>query len=126
VVALLTEDAVLTMPPLASWFAGRDQVATFLRGYPMSGAWRWRHVVAHANGQPAVGCYTWDPDAGAYRAFALDVFTLAGGRIREITAFVNRTTDVARREDLAQWPELPVDPRGVAFERFGLPDRLDV
>jgi RNA polymerase sigma-70 factor, ECF subfamily len=125
VVALLTDDAALTMPPLASWFAGRDQIATFLRGYPMSGAWRWRHAVAHANGQPGLGCYAWDAEAGAYLPFALEVLTFEGERIKEITAFVNRTADVQRREDFAQWPELAVDPHGVAFARFGLPDRLD-
>jgi RNA polymerase sigma-70 factor (ECF subfamily) len=124
VVALLTEDAALTMPPLASWFGGRDQIGAFLRGFPLSGAWRWRHVTAHANAQPALGCYAWDPDAAAFLPFALEVITLEGGRIKEITAFVNRSTDVQAREDLAHWPELDVDPRGVSFERFGLPDRL--
>ena len=110
---------------VASWFAGPDQIATFLRGYPMSGAWEWRHVAAHANGQPAVGCYAWDPAAGRFLPFALEVFTFERGRIKEITAFVNRTTEVAQREELAQWPELAVDPRGVAFERFGLPGAID-
>jgi RNA polymerase sigma-70 factor (ECF subfamily) len=121
VVALLTEDAALTMPPLASWFGGREQIGAFLRGFPLSGAWRWRHALTHANGQPAVGCYAWDAEAAAFLPFALEVITLEGGRISEITAFVNRATDGG---DLAQWPEFDVDPRGVAFARFGLPERL--
>jgi RNA polymerase sigma-70 factor (ECF subfamily) len=124
VVALLTDDAALAMPPLASWFGGRDQIAAFLRGFPLSGAWRWRHALSHANGQAAVGCYAWDPDAGAYLPFAFEVITLEGDRIKEITAFVNRATDVAAREDLARWPELAADPRGVSFARFGLPEQL--
>jgi RNA polymerase sigma-70 factor, ECF subfamily len=124
VVALLTDDAALAMPPLASWFGGRDQIAAFLRGFPLSGAWRWRHALSHANGQAAVGCYAWDPDAGAYLPFAFEVITLEGDRIKEITAFVNRATDAAAREDLARWPELAADPRGVSFARFGLPEQL--
>jgi RNA polymerase sigma-70 factor (ECF subfamily) len=124
VVSLLAEDAALTMPPLASWFGGRAAIAEFLRGWPLSGTWRWRHVPAHANGQPAVGCYAWDAEAGAYLPFALEVLTVERGRLKEITAFVNRTTEVEGPEGFAQWPEQERDPRGVAFARFGLPDRL--
>jgi RNA polymerase sigma-70 factor (ECF subfamily) len=124
VVALLAEDAALTMPPLASWFAGRERIGTFLRGFPLSGAWEWRHVTAHANGKVALGCYAWDPGAGAFLPFALEVLSFAGDRIAEITAFVNRSVEVERREQLAQWPELAVDPRGVDFARFGLAPSL--
>ncbi len=38
VVSLLTEDAAIAMPPLASWFGPRDEFATFLRNFPMSAA----------------------------------------------------------------------------------------
>src|SRR5918997_1239799 len=45
VVALLTEDAAIAMPPLASWFGpGREVFREFLVRWPLSGAWRWRVV----------------------------------------------------------------------------------
>ena len=127
VVAMLTEDAAWSMPPLASWFSGRDDLPVFLSNGPLSGAWRWRHAPAHANGQAAVGVYSWDADEEAYLPFALDVLTLDGDRIREITAFVTRTTEVRDRDVFARWPEQATDPmRATAFfERFGLPGRLD-
>jgi hypothetical protein len=48
---MLAEDATFAMPPLASWYAGRDAIATWARNSSMSGDWRWRAVPAHANGQ---------------------------------------------------------------------------
>ena len=48
---------------------------------------RWRHVPFHANGQAAVGCYLWDPERGVFVATVMDVLTLRGNRIAEITAF---------------------------------------
>jgi RNA polymerase sigma-70 factor (ECF subfamily) len=124
VVGLLAEDAALAMPPLASWYGGRDAIGAFLRGWPLSGAWRWRHERTHANGQPALGCYAWDPEAGAFLPFALEVLTIEGGQIKEITAFVNRTTEIADPDGFAQWPEQPAIPNRLAFARFGLPDAI--
>ncbi len=126
VVAMLTEDAALAMPPLATWFRGREAISIFLSGWPMSGAWRWRRVQVRANGQAAFGCYCWDPGEEAYVPFGLEVLTLDGGQIADITAFVARATPGPEREIYARWTEQPLDPRRVAaaFERFGLPDRL--
>ncbi len=89
VVAMLAEDAAWSMPPLAAWFGGRDGVREFLARGPLSGEWRWRHLPASANGQPTVAVYHWDEAEGAYLPFALDVITLEGDRIRQITAFVD-------------------------------------
>jgi RNA polymerase sigma-70 factor, ECF subfamily len=126
VVAMLTEDAALAMPPLATWFRGREAISIFLSGWPMSGAWRWRRVQVRANGQAAFGCYCWDPGEEAYLPFGLEVLTLDGGQIADITAFVARATPGPEREIYARWTEQPLDPRRVAaaFERFGLPERL--
>ncbi|HKA66946.1 MAG TPA: hypothetical protein VKG03_03460 [Solirubrobacterales bacterium] len=57
--------------------------------------------------------------------FALDVLTLDGERIREITAFVVRSAELP--DGYSRWPEYAVDSSRVqsVFERFGLPDRLD-
>jgi RNA polymerase sigma-70 factor (ECF subfamily) len=126
VVAMLAEDAAWSMPPLASWYGGREALTAFLKVGPLSGEWRWRHVPAHANGQAAVGVYSWDAEEESYRPFALDVLTLQGARIQEVTAFIVRTTQIPDSA-FARWPEQPVDPEMVraVFERFGLPTRLD-
>ncbi|MDQ6606571.1 MAG: sigma-70 family RNA polymerase sigma factor [Actinomycetota bacterium] len=125
VVGMLAEEAAWSMPPLASWFSGPG-LPEFLRRGPLSGEFRWRHLPAHANGQAAVGCYTWHPDAGAYLPFALDVLTLDGGQIKQVTAFIVRSSQ-DDPELFARWPDAPPDPDRVAsvFGRIGLPDRLD-
>jgi RNA polymerase sigma-70 factor (ECF subfamily) len=127
VVAMLTEDASFAMPPLASWFSGREALRIFLAGWPLSGAWRWRHIPAHANGQPALAFYCWDDEAGTYLPFALNVLTLRGEQISDVTAFVTRSTQQPERDVYARWPEQPAVPTKVVaiFDRFGLPDRLD-
>jgi RNA polymerase sigma-70 factor (ECF subfamily) len=51
--ALLAEDVALTMPPIPTWFRGRDVVAAFLRDRPLADRHRWRVVPTRANGQPA-------------------------------------------------------------------------
>jgi RNA polymerase sigma-70 factor (ECF subfamily) len=86
VLALLTEDAAWSMPPMSTWYRGHEALATFLRNAPFTV--RWRHLAAHANGQLAVGCYMWDEEAGVYNAAVLDVLTLRGDRIAEVTAFI--------------------------------------
>ena len=127
VMEILAEDASFTMPPLQTWFAGHDGIATFLAGWPLSGQWRWRHIRTHSNGQEALAFYSWDPDEGAYLRFALNVLTLRGNRISEVDAFLTRSTQDPDRAVLARLPEQPFDPARVwaAFERFGLPERLD-
>ena len=127
VVAMLTEDATFAMPPLASWFGGREEIGIFLAGYPLSGRWRWRHIETRANGQPALAFYSWDDDEQAYLPFALNVLTLRGDRISGVTAFITREADTDDREALARLPEFDADPRRLAasFGRFGLPERLD-
>ena len=127
VVEMLTEDAAFAMPPLRSWFRGRDAITTFLAGWPLSGDWRWRIVRARANGQPALAFYTWDPEVGAYLPFALNVFTLRGELISDVTAFVARSTELPERSVYARWPEQPADPERLlaTFERFHLPSRLE-
>jgi RNA polymerase sigma-70 factor (ECF subfamily) len=127
VVAMLTADATFAMPPLASWFGGSDALRIFLAGWPLSGAWRWRHIPAHANGQPALAFYVWDDEARTYLPFALNVLTLRGEQISDVTAFVTRSTALPEREVYARWPDQPAEATKVTaiFERFGLPDRLD-
>ena len=84
VVAMLTEDAILAMPPTETWFRGRDAIGDFYRRYP--GQTTWRHLATSANGQLAVGCYALVD--GAYTPMVIDVLTLRGERISEVTAFL--------------------------------------
>jgi len=127
VVEMLAEDAAWSMPPLPAWFQGHDAVNGFLVRGPLSGDWRWRHLPAHANGQAAVGSYAWYPEEQTYRPFALDVLTLDGARIKEITSFITRSALSRDRDFYERWPEQRIDALTVAaaFERFGLPGRLD-
>jgi RNA polymerase sigma-70 factor (ECF subfamily) len=114
VVAMLAEDAVVTMPPMPTWYAGRDAVRVFLSDWAFAKRWdpgdarfeegerRVRLVRTRANGQPALAAYNRDPDTGAYRPYAFQVLTLDGDRIREIDGFVMPSV----------------------FPGFGLPDAL--
>jgi hypothetical protein len=115
------------MPPLRTWFRGRDAIKAFLWGWPLSGIWHWRQVHTTANAQPALGFYTWDGEAESYLPFALNVLTLRGDKIADVTAFVTRSTELSDRRVYARWPDQPADPKRLmgTFERFGLPSRLD-
>jgi RNA polymerase sigma-70 factor (ECF subfamily) len=128
VVAMLTEDAAISMPPLASWF-GRSPEALreFLTLGPLSGDWDWKHIEVQANGQPALGFYCWKEDEQAYLPFALNVLTIEGRRISDVTCFACRSIGSDDDGTYARWPEEPVEPRRVKafFEDFGLPAKLD-
>ena len=101
VLELLTEDATWSMPPLTTWYRGREAVRGFLSLGPIPE--RWRHVPTRANGQAAVGCYMWDDGTRSFRYFCVDVLDLRpDGKIAAVTAFI--------------------DPEG--FHRFGLPAEL--
>jgi len=127
VVAMLTDDATIAMPPLASWFSGREDVAEFLAGFPLSGAWRWRGIPARANGQPALAFYAWDEDAQAHLPFALNVLTFRDRKISDVVAFAVREMPGPERELYHRWVDRPANADRLVstFERFGLPGRLD-
>ena len=125
--AMLTEDASFAMPPLATWYRGRDSITAWAIGWPMSGAWRWRSVLTRANGQPALAFYAWDEDERAFIPFALNVLTFDGERISDVTAFIARSADPRPPERFERYPEEEPDAVRVMdfFGRFGLPERLD-
>jgi RNA polymerase sigma-70 factor (TIGR02960 family) len=90
VVALLTEDAWLTMPPEPLEYQGPAAIGRFLSTVPAGGALdRIRLVPTRANLQPAFGCYLEDPQAPIARAYGLMVLTLAGDRVCAITGFID-------------------------------------
>jgi RNA polymerase sigma-70 factor (TIGR02960 family) len=88
-VALLTDDAWLTMPPLPHAYQGRDAIGAFLRGAEERRGVPLRLVPARANTQPAFGSYLPVPRSDAARAFALFVLTLERDRISAITWFAD-------------------------------------
>jgi RNA polymerase sigma-70 factor (TIGR02960 family) len=96
VIALLTDDAWLTMPPYPFEYQGKEAITVFmehrapLRGAPL------RLVPTRANGQPAFGCYLDDQHAPVARPFSFLVLTLDGEQISAITAFTADTGIFAR------------------------------
>jgi RNA polymerase sigma-70 factor (ECF subfamily) len=92
IVAMLADDARYSMPPLPKWYRGQGEIRAFLVRGPLQS--RWRFLPTTANGQLAFGTYLWDGAAGAYVPGGLDVLTLLGGRVAEITAFL--TADLTR------------------------------
>jgi RNA polymerase sigma-70 factor, ECF subfamily len=88
VVAMLAEDALMTMPPMPTWYRGREAVGEFLARRPLSGASRWLLVPARASGQLAFAQYGWDEAKGRFTAHGINVLTLKGDRVAEITAFL--------------------------------------
>jgi RNA polymerase sigma-70 factor (TIGR02960 family) len=101
-VAVLTDDAWLTMPPLPHAYQGRSAIGAFLRGAEERRGAPMRLVATRANGQPAFGCYLSLPDSDVARAFSLFVLTLEGDQISAITWFADSSV----------------------FPRFGLPRLL--
>jgi RNA polymerase sigma-70 factor (ECF subfamily) len=86
-VALLTDDAKLTMPPEPVEYQGGAAIRAFFSTVPAGGALeRIRLVPTRANGQPAFGCFLRMPE-GPARAYGLMVLTLAEGRVAAITGF---------------------------------------
>jgi len=91
IVALLTDDAWLAMPPLPFGYRGRA-AAEFLSSAPCRGGTRrFRLIATRANGQPAFGCYLSDPAAPICHAHGLIVLTLDGDRVAGITRFLDNS-----------------------------------
>jgi RNA polymerase sigma-70 factor (ECF subfamily) len=104
--ALLRADVELEMPPIPTWFAGRDAVRDFLARVVLHTPDQWRLAYTRANGAPAFALYRRAP-GGTFQAHGLDALSLIGGRIARIVAF-NDPTLVAR----FGLPEMFAEPRG--------------
>jgi RNA polymerase sigma-70 factor, ECF subfamily len=83
---LLREDVTFEMPPIPTWFAGRQTVLRFAASHLFAVPGRFRMVPVTANGQPALAAYLrgWD---GAYRAHAVLVPTITRTGIARIVSF---------------------------------------
>jgi RNA polymerase sigma-70 factor (TIGR02960 family) len=87
-VALLSDDAWLTMPPAPQQYQGRPAIGQFMRAVVFrGGARRYRLIATAANGQPAFGLYGYDHGAPVGQARGVLVLTLAGDRISAVTRF---------------------------------------
>jgi RNA polymerase sigma-70 factor (ECF subfamily) len=86
-VAMLTDDVFMSMPPMPFEYVGRDVVVRFCAGIFGAGR-RFDLVPTRANGQPAFGAYLRGP-SGVSHGTGLYVLTLAGGRICALTRFEN-------------------------------------
>lgn len=130
VVEMLTEQATFSMPPIVSWFGGEGG-HTDLRGFleqgPLTGDWRWKHILTRSNGQYALAFYCWYEPDRTHRPFALNVLSFGDGKISDVTCFINRSIESEDPEDYVRYPEQPLDERRTHdfFLRYGLPDRID-
>jgi RNA polymerase sigma-70 factor (ECF subfamily) len=112
---MLAEDVVITMPPMATWYDGRDAARVFLERFAFARRWSREHDVfeegvrdvrlvrTSANGQPALAAYNRDPEDGLMKPYALQVLTIRDGRVAQVDGFVTPSH----------------------FPVFGLPDVLD-
>jgi RNA polymerase sigma-70 factor (ECF subfamily) len=90
VMALLTDDVRVIMPPEPFEFRGRAAV-TALHEQTQPYWSRYQLVPVTANGQPAFGFYLPDPTAGIYRAGGIMVLTVTGDQISGIARFSDRS-----------------------------------
>ena len=91
--ALLTADARWIMPPLSTWYQGRDAIGTFVATRVFAADARGiarRRILTRANGQPALAIYHQSPVRPVCEAFALQVLTIdeTSWQISEVTTFL--------------------------------------
>jgi RNA polymerase sigma-70 factor (TIGR02960 family) len=88
-VALLTDDVWVSMPPVPLEYKGRELAARFHATVAFRQGRTYQLVPTRANGQLAFGAYLRDPGGGPSHAMGLLVFTMTGDRICAITRFDN-------------------------------------
>jgi RNA polymerase sigma-70 factor (ECF subfamily) len=88
IVALLTDDAILTMPPIDVRIEGAAAVGEFFTTEPLGGhIERIALLPTRASGQPGFACYADEHDRGEHDAYGVMVFALRGDKIAGITGF---------------------------------------
>jgi RNA polymerase sigma-70 factor, ECF subfamily len=102
--SLIHEDATQSMPPYDLWLSGRDDIFAWWAGPGITCKGSRVVPVVNANGSPAFGQYRPRETGEGYEPWALQVLDLSGGRIAELTFFLDTET---------------------LFPLFGLPLRLD-
>ena len=101
--ALIHDDAVMTMPPFEFWVRGNADITAWMMQQTPSQCAGSILVPVQANGVQAFGQYKPDP-AGGYQPWGLQVHEISGGKLSRLTWFLNT---------------------GVMFPLFGLPPQLD-
>ncbi|HKV29973.1 MAG TPA: RNA polymerase subunit sigma-70 [Candidatus Dormibacteraeota bacterium] len=86
-VALMTDDVWLRMPPNPLEYQGKERAVRCLGTIVLREGRHFRLVPTRANGQPAFGVYLFSPLSRVAHAFGLIVVTLAGDRLSAITQF---------------------------------------
>jgi len=89
VVALLTDDVIVTAPLAPAAYEGRPAAGRFLRSGTFRDGRTYRLIATRANGQPAFGLYVRDPMTGVAHAYGMLVLTLAAGQVTAMTGFDN-------------------------------------
>jgi RNA polymerase sigma-70 factor (ECF subfamily) len=89
ILALLTDDVWLTMPPLDMEYQGHEAVGHFLRTVVLRDGRSFVLRPVRANGQPAFGFYRRDRGSAIMHAHGVMVLTLSGDRIAALTRFVD-------------------------------------
>jgi RNA polymerase sigma-70 factor (ECF subfamily) len=102
--SLIREDATQSMPPYDLWLTGRQDILAWWSGPGIGCAGSRVIPTAAANGSPAFGQYKPSESGNGHEPWALQVIELSGGRIAELTFFLDT---------------------GTLFPLFGLPARLD-
>jgi len=87
IVAALTDDVWVTMPPLPLEYQGRDLAARFLATVAFREGRTYQLLPTRANGQLAFGAYLHPAHAGATQANGLLVLTLTGNQVSALTRF---------------------------------------
>jgi RNA polymerase sigma-70 factor, ECF subfamily len=98
-VAMLTDTATLAMPPIPSWYRGREAIERVLRDVVFVDTRNWRMLPTAANGQLALGAYELD-SSGVYAPHGVTVLTLEGELLREMIHF--------RDPSMIEWFGLPL------------------
>ncbi len=102
--AVIQEDATQSMPPFDLWLTGREDIFAWWFGPGIECAGSRVIPAPSANGSPAFGQYKPSPTGSGFDPWALQVLELSGGRIVEMTFFLDTAT---------------------LFPLFGLPARLE-
>jgi RNA polymerase sigma-70 factor (ECF subfamily) len=122
---LLAQDVTFAMPPLRTWYAGREDVLGWAERFSLVEDWKWRALVTEANGQPALAFYAWDAEEQTHLPFALNVLTFGDSLVTDVTAFIVRATDAGEDDAYVRFPDQPMHRRlGDLYARFGLPARV--
>jgi len=86
-IGLLTDDVIVSMPPLPFEYHGREPAGRFFREVAFRPGMRYRFLPTGANRQPAFAVYLMDPAGGVWQANGLLVATLSRAGVSAITRF---------------------------------------